>query len=74
MDSNSIVINADTTFGTKSPLSTSLPLLYVTAGVNEVIFLPTTAFDNFVNQFRFATVAESDWSIRYRCRRPVHRR
>ena len=52
-------IDASPTGSTKSPKSVSLPLLYVTAGVPNQVFIPTVAFDNYVNKFRFSTTAES---------------
>ncbi len=50
----------DVTKGTKSPKSVSLPVIYVTAGIQNTITLPTVAFDNYTNKFRFSTTAESD--------------
>src|SRR5262249_12348790 len=47
------IISADPP-NTKSPKSTSLPLVYATAGVDNQIFMPSVAFDNTVNRFRIA--------------------
>jgi len=44
---------------TKSPKSTSSAVIQVMSGQNNVINLPSVAFDNLVNKWRIATTAES---------------
>ena len=49
----------DITKGTRSPKSTSLPVINVTVGVQNDVLIPTVAFDNFTNRIRVATTTES---------------
>jgi hypothetical protein len=44
---------------TKSPISTSLPLITVTTGQTNTLFFPSQSFDNTINKFRISTFAES---------------
>jgi hypothetical protein len=44
---------------TRSPQSTSFPLIPVNTGVPNTVSIPSVAFDNLINRYRIATPAES---------------